>query len=268
MANKTNLLDHRLRSLETILLWEGELDNKRIRDLFDLQNVQASRLIAKFKEAHPEMFKEYKQRMFLNDSFLQKAHIEDYVRLMYEVNDNPEAIEDVRTDLASVAPAIFSVIRNASLNKLGVDIRYASMTNPDGIERTIFPHTIVRAGRRWHVRAWCAYRKEYRDFAFGRIRSASASLTKLKILESDIHWETIININITAHKDLNDKQARVVRDEYFDGETEKVIQSRACLVNYLLQDIRAAIDIEKQTPPEYQLEVANVEEIKQYIWSS
>lgn len=268
MANKTNLRDQRLRSLTTILLWEGELSNKRIRDLFGLQNVQASRLTAEFRAAYPDMIKDDESRrvMLINRDGAQKSHIEDYVRLLYEIEDKPEAIEDVRTDLAPIDPAVFAVIRHACLNHTGADIRYASMTHPEGTQRTIFPNTIVRAGRRWHTRAWCGLRNEYRDFAFGRIRQADISTAKPGNLDPDTQWETIIDVRLAAHRGLDDKQARVVRDEYFDGAIEKNIQSRICLTPYLLQDIRASVDPEKQAPPEYQIEVANIENIRKYLW--
>lgn len=268
MGNKTNLRDQRLRALATILTWEGELSNKRIRELFGLQNVQASRLIAEFRATFSELINDDESRrvMVLNVDHVRKSLIEDYVSILHDVEGDSVFIEDIRADLAPISPPIFSVIRNACLNKSGANIKYASMTHPEGTERIIFPHTIVRAGRRWHVRAWCGLRNEYRDFAFGRIRQADFSNTKLDKMESDSQWKTIINLRLAAHSGLNDNQARVVRDEYFEGNSEKVIQTRACLASYLLQELRVAIDVDKQLPPEFQLEVANLKDVKKYLW--
>lgn len=36
-------------------------------------------------------------------------------------------------------------------------------------ERVIFPHALIHAGTRWHVRAWCTLRQGYRDFNLSRI---------------------------------------------------------------------------------------------------
>lgn len=269
MGNKTNLRDQRLKALATILTWEGELSNKRIRDMFGLQNVQASRLTAEFRTAYDYLISDDETRrvISLNHDGLKKSHIEDYIKLLYEIEgEAPAAVEDVRTDLAPVDPLIFAVIRNACLTSTGVDIKYASMTNSEGTERTIFPHTIVRAGRRWHVRAWCCLRNDYRDFAVGRIRMANPSAIKPIELGQDIYWETIIDIRLAAHSGLESKQARVIMDESLEGLAEKVIQSRACLASYLIQDIRASVDPVKQMPPEYQLEVTNMDELSNWLW--
>ena len=271
MGNKTNLRDQRLKALATILTWEGELSNKRIRELFGLQNVQANRLTAEFRAAYEYLISEDEARrvITLNHDGLKKSHIEDYIKLLYEIEgETPAAVEDVRTDLAPVDPLIFAVIRNACLTGTGADIKYASMMNPEGTERTILPHTIVRAGRRWHIRAWCCLRNDYRDFAFGRIRTATESKIKPIDLERDISWDTIIDIKIAAHRGLDAKQARVIMDESLEGLTEKVIQSRACLASYLIQDIRVSIDPVKQIPPEYQLEVTNMDELSNWLWLS
>lgn len=268
MANKSNLLNHRLRALATVLSWEGELTNKRVRDLFGLQNVQASRLIFEFRTAYGHLISadDGGRALLLNRAVAEKAPIEDYVGILREALDNTIVIEDVRTDLGMVNPAIFAEIRSASLNRSGVDIRYASMTHPEGTKRTIYPHAIVRAGRRWHVRAWCELRKEYRDFAFGRILEAKHTNKKPGRLAADAEWTKLINLELTTHRDLEKKQSRVVCDEYFEGKPSKVIQCRACLASYLLQDLRVATEPDNQLPPAYQLELINITDVKNYLW--
>lgn len=268
MANKSNLLNHRLRALATVLSWEGELTNKRVRDLFGLQNVQASRLISEFRTAYGHLISEDDggRALILNRAVAEKAPIEDYVGILREALDNSIVIEDVRTDLGMVNPAIFAEIRSACLNRSGVDVRYASMTHPEGTKRTIYPHAIVRAGRRWHVRAWCELRKEYRDFAFGRIREATLTNKKPGRLVADAEWTKLINLDLSTHRNLDEKQTRVVCDEYFDGKPNKVIQCRACLASYLLQDLRVATAPDIQSPPEYQLELINIADVKNHLW--
>ena len=73
-------------------------------------------------------------------------------------------------DLTEVQPTVFAVLQSIT-DQDGVAISYASMTNPGVRGRTVFPHP-SSIGRRWHVRAWCARRQDFRDFTLGRIRSA------------------------------------------------------------------------------------------------
>ncbi len=55
-------------------------------------------------------------------------------------------------------------------------------------------------------------------------------------------------------------------DESLEGLTEKVIKSRISLASYSIQDIRATVDPVKQMPPEYQLEVINMDDLSNWLW--
>jgi hypothetical protein len=41
---------------------------------------------------------------------------------------------------------------------------------------------------------------------------------------------------------------------------------RGALVGYFIQDMRAAIDVKKQRPPDYQLAVANFDEVSPWLF--
>ncbi|MFL9610961.1 WYL domain-containing protein [Methylobacillus sp. Pita2] len=93
------------------------------------------------------------------------------------------------------------------------------MNNPAGVERIIYPHSIVRAPRRWHIRAWCDKNKAFRDFTLGRIANDlegsqnGAEMSK----EADLEWNAEVKIHITAHPKLTDEQRVMIKDEYFSG---------------------------------------------------
>jgi hypothetical protein len=38
------------------------------------------------------------------------------------------------------------------------------------------------------------------------------------------------------------------------------------LIGYFIQDVRAAIDTKSQQPPDYQLAVANIEEVRPWLF--
>ena len=43
----------RLTLLASILLWEGRLNNARLREIFDLSSVRASEWIREFRDTYP-----------------------------------------------------------------------------------------------------------------------------------------------------------------------------------------------------------------------
>ena len=54
----------------------------------------------------------------------------------------------------------------------------------------------------------------------------------------------------------------MIRFEYFANAAARVERCRAAMATYFIQDLRAATDPAKQLPPEYQLAVENMEELR------
>lgn len=258
----------RLRDLETLLLWEGELDNARLRAVFGVQTVQASRLIAGFVAEHGDAVtrasphapvvptKNFKPR-------LAGSTPDEYLRLVESAGLAEVApfIENLRLDLSPAPDELFALVNKACRHGLGLSISYRSMTDPDGSERLVYPHALVRAARRWHMRAWCTKREEFRDFALGRVGKASLVETPTtQKRQSDRDWESRARLVVVPHPGLNAKQVKLLGAEYLAGKAERVVEVRRCLVSYVVQDLRLATDVMRQTPPEYQLALKNAKD--------
>lgn len=141
------------------------------------------------------------------------------------------------------------------------------MDNPEPHERTLEPHTLVKAGRRWHVRGYCLDRQEFRDFVVGRMSNVKLlEVPSVSKVEADVTWSTVTQLRIVAHPALTPAQQRVIRNEYFGGAAARVESCRTALLGYLVQEIRAATDTDRQHPPEYQLAVENTKECGQWLF--
>lgn len=51
--NRDAQKQRRLQRLELLCLWEGRLNNARLREILDVSQVRASELIREFREEHP-----------------------------------------------------------------------------------------------------------------------------------------------------------------------------------------------------------------------
>lgn len=269
MANKPNLKDHRFRIMEGVLAWEGKIGNARVRQLFGLQPVQASRLLADFRAYMGDKLVEDSRtkvwRPADHQGLAPELTLVEYARLVETPDDY--CIVDARVDLTNIRPVLFSTVRKAAVTSTGITISYASMTTPAFHERTIYPHAIVHVGRRWHVRAWCERRHAFRDFTLGRIRDAV--LTQMPApagREQDNAWNRLIEIELAAHHKLDAAQQKVVQVEYFGGDKTRRIPCRACLAQYVIQELRAAINPEVEIPPEFQIEIANTTDLKDMLF--
>jgi hypothetical protein len=279
-----------LHQMALLLRWEGRLNNARLREVFGLNSsVRASVLIREFREVNPTWLvldsktKNYyptpefmrllhKDKLNRRSNAAELAHYLVLAGIPYATPIGAETslVWAAYPDLAAPGPAIYSVMQTAAREQRVVTISYRSMKNPAPHQRTVSPHSLIRAGRRWHVRAYCDEVSGYRDFALGRIVSAKIISDRRAefTADADTAWMTPVKISLVAHPALPVEQAEVIRFEFMNGTAALVETCRAALIQYFIQDVRAATNVETQLPPDYQLAVQNVAEIKQWLFQN
>jgi predicted DNA-binding transcriptional regulator YafY len=254
-----------LSDLETVLTWEGAIDNERIRQLLGVKAVWASRLMGELVKrmgARAQRSTAHAPLEYL-DRRAPRRSPDEYLRIVSRACVNTtDTIEDARIDLSTVSPLVFATLFQAIKYKTGVAATYRSMSTPGGARRVIFPHAFVRAPRRWHVRAWCMQRESFRDFTLGRMTSATLVDTpSVHQQDADTAWRRFVELVVIAHPGLSAEQQAMIADEYFPGARAMRVRVRECLAPYAIQDLRLALNAEKQTPPNYQLLVNNAEKL-------
>lgn len=272
--------DSRNAKVGRILLWEGRVGRARLISEFGLSPVRASEWLRDFREdfpgwvqwsrtlradvATPAAYADAEGRVHrLTRSSVVEAMLEPYVA--------PAGVEhqDLTWNFVQTSPHTFSRINLAIADKKRLAFTYASMTSPHPHARVIEPHSIMKTGRRWHVRGYCVDKRDFRDFVLGRmsrVRLLEESCTAS--VDEDLAWSTTVKVRIAAHPKLNDAQQLVVRNEFFNGTAARVLHCRAALLNYLVHELRAATDLVHQVPPDYQLTVQNIEECRQWLFPS
>ena len=137
-------------------------------------------------------------------------------------------LEDARRDLSVVAPETFAAVVQAIRKEIGVQLVYRSMNHPTGTDRLVFPHALVRVPRRWHMRAWCTERRDFRDFTLGRV--ANVRLVELPAparRSDDKDWNEITTVTIVAHPGLTADQQSMIAAEYFPGASARQLSDIA-----------------------------------------
>lgn len=273
------VLNTRAEELGHLLRWEGELNRQRVMRLYGVGPVRASGLLRSFREAHPEATRwDSRSKSYIaTDNFfsIQSAAQEEGFDWYLARAGLPAArihaaaspVWVAFPDFARPQPKIFSALYRAITERRQAEITYRSMKEPAAHTRLLEPHGLVRAGRRWHLRAFSVHHQQYRDFSLGRI-------LKVQLLEEsqgttpddDAAWNAAVRVVLVAHPALTADQADVVRHEYFQGTARRVETTRGALVAYFVQDIRAAVDVAKQAPPDYQLAVENTQEVKPWLF--
>lgn len=272
---------HRLLLLESILLWEGRLNNGRLREIFDLKGVRASEWIREFRDLHPDWlewdsvtrsYHATETAFSVGPSTGTTASLTQYLALVGLPNIPAEPTHyrgawSAYPDISAPSPRIFSAISEAIRLCRRLEISYMSMRDPEPHKRVISPHSLVQAGRRWHTRAFSSEHQQFRDYALGRIVSAQLlNVDSEKEETDDIAWMTNVQVRLSAHPDLTPAQVAVIRHEYFNNTAARTDTCRGALVSYYIQDVRAATNTAKQKPPEYQLAVSNIEEVRPWLF--
>lgn len=253
-----------------LLRWEGEIRNGRLQHLLSHTSVHVSRLIGSFRTANPGLLENDpvgKRWVPRGTVQLPDIDIDDYLAILREHGDTSDNyLVDARPRLQEPSAQLFSLIRRACLDGTGLQIRYASRSQPKGVSRVIYPKVIIRLSQRWHVRAWCAQREDYRDFNFGRIHDLVPVHGPTAALPPDTIWNTKVSLRLTPHRALPEEMRQVLRLEYMPLGAVRRIDTRAALTQYLINDIGAAVDPDKETPPRFLLEVVNRNEIAPYLF--
>lgn len=163
----------RLTLLASILLWEGRLNNARLREIFDLSSVRASEWIREFRETYPgwtewnSKTRSYHATMkaYRSDGSGEQRKQSDatslsqylgLVGIPHSVTEPSQsrAIWAAFPDLSVPSPRTFALVSEAIRERQTLQITYRSMREPTPHLRVIAPHSLIRAGRRWHLRAF------------------------------------------------------------------------------------------------------------------
>jgi WYL domain len=272
----------RLVHLRLLLLWEGQLKRGRLMELFGLSQVRASEWIRSFRTLNPTWMRwDSKARSYQVTPAAYAAHaaeraalaqwsIAHYVALTGLPDGNVITASPAYAafrEFAAPNPRLFAQLRQAIVAGHAVALTYRSMREPAPHLREIEPHSLVRAGPRWHVRAYSLDHQDYRDFSLGRIVNVKPLLrSATHRAGDDPAWTTMVKLRLVAHPELSSEQQDLVRFEYFNDTSARVETCRGALVAYLVQELRVAFDPKQQRPPDYLLAVQNFKDIKPWLF--
>jgi len=168
----------------------------------------------------------------------------------------------------SIEPSLIRILVQAMRKQLRVDLAYLSLTNPTAEGRIIAPHHFVRTGLRWHVRGYDEKHRQYRDFVLSRFRGDAELLDKSEFgAAQDPGWQTQLEIQLTPDPRLSTAQQQVIAEDYRLTDGMLRLPTRACLAQYLLQEMQVSLKPEQHSPESQQLVLHNHAELAPWLFS-
>ena len=208
----------RFAFLELLLIWEGRIQPKHLAQQFELGEKLAKHVIQKYKNLYPDNM----QYHGASDSYQSGASmvaqftngsLQEYMQFMA----NTETVSSLELPNRNLQPALVRPILQAIREKLRLKIGYASVSNPNFIDRIIQPHHLVFDGMRWHVRGFCEKNQGYRDFVLSRFQPDNPA----QLLDGADHfdlqdevWHNQLSVEFMPDPRLDENRARIIALDY------------------------------------------------------
>ncbi len=275
----------RYRFIEIIVLWEGRLTTRHLREVFGLGRQQASKDINNYKRSigpgnleYNTAAKGYRPSASFSP-VVSRGTVEEYLEIIAGTSDMlqvlgrlPDALtatEVLHAPNRQVTPEILRPIIRAARESRRVEVDYVSLNAPNREGRIIVPHTLVWTGQRWHVRGWCEKNQDYRDFVLSRFRGEPDMLDISEHTDKeDTEWQTRVDIVITPDPRLSPAQQDVVAHDYGMIGGQWHLSVRAKLLPYYLKLLQIDYQGVKSDPKAQQLVILNPDELEPWLFST
>ncbi|RUO42665.1 hypothetical protein CWE15_04430 [Aliidiomarina taiwanensis] len=256
----------RLEEIDRQLYWAGSVGRTDLIARFGISPQQASTDLKIYLDRLGQAvrfngsIKRYVPTEKFQPQFISPC-LQDYISWAGEVG---HAISIVPFPFRKVSIAVLQPLTMAIHQERSIEIRYRSLTNPEGTVRRVTPHSIAFTGTRYHVRAFCHRSQEFRDFVLGRIIEAynldEAGLGK----EKDDAWNTLTIVRIGPHPELTAAQRTVIEADYAMVDSEATIHIRRALLLYLLDQFNL-FDQKSDRPASVQQIILLNPEVRQLV---
>lgn len=260
----------RLRFIEFRAFWDGRVNRRDLMEAFGISDPQASLDLRRYTERYPHALRyDASAKTYLPSTEFQPALLtgdlaEDYLIQLHTLELAAGAGDPTWLAYAPQAellprsrkPVNAYVLRNvlsAIRQRQRIQIQYQSGTSDGAEERWIAPHALAYNGYRWHARAWCPKRRDFRDFVLSRMQKTGELVQHDIDPQYDMEWNTYVTLNIAPHPKLDPRQRRAVVLDYNMSAGMVNITTRACLYHYLEWNLR--LDQPEAPEPRWKMEV-------------
>ena len=245
--------EKRLEFIDFRLAWEGRVNRSDLTSFFGISVPQASADLAEYQKLAP-----------LNTSYDKqaKAYVVEATFEPLDKGGNPYSLLNaIRQIDAGVLPkeatflgwmpsssitrlpsrridfTILRTILHCIRTQTQLRFTYQSMNRPLPTERCVSPHAIAFDGIRWHLRAYCYEREDFRDFVLARVSCAQSQTVKGMDPSGDLCWFNELDVVIEPAPHLSDGQRRAIELDYEMIGSRLSIRTKESMLLYLLQQL-------------------------------
>lgn len=269
----------RLEFMEFRLYWDGLLRRKDLTDQFNISVPQASADFAEYQERAPTniQYDGSRKAYVPSSNFTPKFYCpsaDDYFTRLQRDMESIGGLKDqgpdwgpplgiVPTIRRRASTAILRKVLNAMRNSRAIYIHYQSMTTPEPTWRWIMPHALGFDGFRWHVRAWCHLRKDFRDFVIARMLEITEDREEKINPTDDLEWTQYVTFRIAPNPKLSPAAQKIISMDYDMKNGELKLKTRVSLSLYVEHYLGLDLNEQKVSAKQQQIVLMNRDEINE-----
>lgn len=270
----------RLNFIEWRLFWEGHLNRSDVENQFGISTPQASVDLKHYREAtdgnikYDATRKQFIASKNMKPHFLKASANRVLLQLRAFVSGtlNRDTLWFSEIPPVDIAPELVRDVRNDVLRKVlkairtrkSLSVRYQSLSNSRW--RDIAPHAIAFDGHRWHTRAYCCERLEFRDFVLTRIERTGKFKSVSFDVNHDLEWIRKIKLKLCPHPGLTEEQSEAIQRDFGMRNRVRELQVRLSLAYYFIK--RMNLDLTDLEPARAQIKLTNFSEVEEAIKSA
>lgn len=272
--------ERRLEFIDYRLRWDGRLNRSDLIDFFGISIPQASLDIARYSELAPANIRyDRSGRVYLaGEDFEPVYPVGSSQRFLGDVLAQAAGLSSPDSSFLGWAPPVgmvptpsrvipvetlLTILRAIRAGK-NLRVLYQSMSSPEPKERELSPHALGHDGFRWHVRAYCHSRHEFRDFLIARMVTVALGDASGMKASSDHPWNTVVRLVLAPNPKLSLSRRRIVELDYGMHDGQVVLECRQALLFYVLKQLGFENQASK-SPEAQQVVLVNEDEVKQLL---
>jgi hypothetical protein len=269
-----------LEFIEFRLQWEGRINRSDLINFFAISVPQASLDFAKYRELAPKnAVYDATEKTYVSGPFFKPVLVSNSAdiylnQILLSESGNlgvnatflgwRPATGIVQAPSRTLDPDILRTTLQAIRERRAAEINYQSMNATTPTDRKITPHALGFDGFRWHVRAFCHQRQEYRDFVLARVLAMRAEDSSDIDPANDKDWNNFIEAIIVPGAGLSLSQRKLIELDYGMKGGRFVLQVREALLFYYLRQLGLLYGPGDCVPTE-QIELANRRELEPFF---
>jgi len=264
----------RLQFIEFRLLWEGHVNRSDLIETFGISVPQSTLDFREYMERAPNNM-DYNKRLrhyfptpkfkpiFISDR--AEGYLSQLAALA--IGGESQSVPGLigATPSYDTLPTIERRVDSVTLQQLlrcirkglSVEVYYQSLSSPSPSWRRIAPHSLAHDGGRWHIRAYCFTKQEFRDFVLGRIMDIRDEQISDVSVVSDVEWNEFIVVTIAPNPALTVEQHKIIERDYSMTQGSAEIYLRRSLLFYLKRKLGVEGETEK-SPAAQQVIIINI----------